>query len=54
MVSRNITKDSLSKSKFYPCRVYSLRVKANSFLYVKCGMQYAYSAVSRFMVDMMQ
>ena len=32
-----IAKDGLSKSKVYPCRVSSLRIKANSVLCVQCG-----------------
>ena len=37
MVSSGITKDGLYKSKVDPCAVCSLRVKANSVLYVECG-----------------
>ena len=37
MVSARITKDGMSKSKVDPCGVCSLRVKANSVLYVLCG-----------------
>ena len=37
MVSNNITKDGLFKSKVGPCGVYSLRAKANSALCVWCG-----------------
>ena len=36
MVCGGITKDGLSKSKIDPCGVCSLRVKANSVLYVQC------------------
>ena len=36
MVSNSITKDVWSKSKFDPCGVCSLRVKANSALYAQC------------------
>ena len=37
MVSGSITQDILSKSKFEPCEVSSLRVKANSVWCVQCG-----------------
>ena len=37
MVSGGITKDDMSKSKFDPCRVCSLIVKANSVLCAQCG-----------------
>ena len=37
MVSGRITKDGMSKSKVDPCRVCSLRVKANSVLCLQCG-----------------
>ena len=37
MVSGGITKDGMSKSKFEPCGVCSLRVKANSVLGAQCG-----------------
>ena len=36
MVSSGITKDGLSKSTVDPCRVCSLRVKANSVLCLQC------------------
>ena len=36
MVSGGITKDGLSKTKVDACGVCSLRVKANSVLYVQC------------------
>ena len=37
MSSSGITKDGMSKSKVDPCGACSLRVKANSDLYVQCG-----------------
>ena len=37
MVCGSITKDGMSKSKVDPCRVCSLRVKANSVLCLLCG-----------------
>ena len=37
MVNNGITQDGLSKSEVNPCRVCSLRVKANSVLCVLCG-----------------
>ena len=37
MVSSGITQDSLSKAKFDPCRVCSLRVIANSVMCLQCG-----------------
>ena len=37
MVCDSISKDSMSNSKVDPCGACSLRVKANSVLYVKCG-----------------
>ena len=37
MVCGGITKDGKSKSKVDPCGVCSLRVKANSVLYLQCG-----------------
>ena len=37
MVSDIITKDGMSKSTVDPCGVYSMRVKANSVLCIKCG-----------------
>ena len=37
MVSSSIPKDGMSKSKFDPCGICSLRAKANSVLCVQCG-----------------
>ena len=37
MVSGNITKDGLCKSNVDLCGICSLRVEANSVLYVHCG-----------------
>ena len=37
MVSDIITKDGMSESKVDPCGVYSMRVKDNSVLCLKCG-----------------
>ena len=44
MVSSIITKDGLSKSNLDPCGVLSLKVKANSALYVQCGKIRGYCA----------
>ena len=38
MVSRGITKDSLSKSKDYPCEAHGLRVLVNSVFSFICLM----------------
>ena len=37
MVCGDITRDGLSKSKVDPCGACSLRVKANSVLFLQCG-----------------
>ena len=37
MVSSGIIHDGLSKSKFDRCRVCSLRVNANSVVFLQCG-----------------
>ena len=37
MVSGGITEDGMSKSKVDQCWVCSMRVKANSVLYLQCG-----------------
>ena len=38
MVIGGITKDGFSNSKVGPFEVYSLRVKADSVLFVQCGL----------------
>ena len=39
VVSGNITKDAMSKSKIDPCEVSNWRVKANLVLCVRCGKE---------------
>ena len=36
-INEGITKDGMSKSYVVPCRICSLRVKANSVLCLQCG-----------------
>ena len=37
MISRGISKDVLSKGKFWPCWICGLMVNANSVMCVQCG-----------------